>query len=174
VSAAAAEFERLPSPWRIAFEEAWGSWRTGNFGIGAALVDPATGEIVSTGRNRVARRTDEPGTMSGNFAAHAEMNAYAAMTTFSAAGLHLYTTLEPCLMCMATSILLDVEHIHFAVRDEFFEGLDDLWSHHPYTRERQPPLYRAAGRPARSGRPSAADVVQSALDAGLGARESGP
>ncbi len=60
------------------------------------------------------------------------------MESFSAAGLHLYTTLEPCLMCMGTSILLNVEHIHFAACDEFFEGLDDLWAHHPYTRERQP------------------------------------
>ena len=70
--------------------------------------------------------------------AHAEMNAFAAMTTFSAAGLHLYTTLEPCLMCMGTSILLNVEHINFAARDEFFDGLDDLWPQCPYTRERQP------------------------------------
>lgn len=154
MSAAAAEFERLPSPWHIAFEEAWESWRTGNFGIGAVLVDPRSGEIVSTGRNRVAHRSDEPGTLSGNFAAHAEMNAFAAMSTFSAVGFHLYTTLEPCPMCMSTSIMLNVEHIHFAARDEFFEGLDDLWSHHPYTRERQPrstgPIDGPLGRIARA------------------------
>lgn len=138
MSTAEAELDRLGPPWRAVFEEAWNSWRTGNFGIGAVLVDPRSDAIVSTGRNRVAQRTSGPRTLSGNFTAHAEMNAFAAMKTFSAAGLHLYTTLEPCLMCMATSILLNVEHVHFAARDEFFEGLDDLWTHHPYTRERRP------------------------------------
>jgi tRNA(Arg) A34 adenosine deaminase TadA len=139
MSAAMAASDELAPPWRAAFEEAWESWRTGNFGIGAVLVDPGAGAVVSTGRNRVSRRVDDPGTVSGNFMAHAEMNAFAAMDSFSAAGLHLYTTLEPCLMCMGTSILLNVEHVHFAARDEFFDGLDDLWQHYPYTRERQPP-----------------------------------
>jgi tRNA(Arg) A34 adenosine deaminase TadA len=153
MSTAADAFDELPPAWRVAFEEAWESWRTGNFGIGAVLVDPGTGAVVSTGRNRVSGRVDEPGTVSGNFMAHAEMNAFAAMDSFSAAGLQLYTTLEPCLMCMGTSILLNVEHIHFAARDEFFDGLDDLWQHHPYTRERQPsstgPLDGALERIAR-------------------------
>jgi tRNA(Arg) A34 adenosine deaminase TadA len=154
MSTAAGELGRLVPPWRAAFEEAWESWRTGNFGIGAVLVDPRSDAIVSTGRNRVAQPTGEPRTLSGNFTAHAEMNAFAAMTTFSAAGLHLYTTLEPCLMCMSTSILLNVEHIHFAARDEFFEGLDDLWTHHPYTRQRRPastgPLAGPLARIARA------------------------
>jgi tRNA(adenine34) deaminase len=118
------------------------------------LVDQRSGQVVSTGRNRVSRRVDEPGTVSGNFMAHAEMNAFAAMERFSAGGLHLYTTLEPCLMCMATSILLNVEHVHFAARDEFFDGLDELWKQYPYTRERQPastgPLTGTLERVARA------------------------
>jgi tRNA(Arg) A34 adenosine deaminase TadA len=75
MSVAGAELDRLAPPWRAAFEEAWESRRAGNFGIGAVLVDPQSDEIVSRGRNRVAQATSEPGKLSGNFTAHAEMNA---------------------------------------------------------------------------------------------------
>lgn len=128
----------LGHPWQVVFAEAWSSFRSGNYGIGAALVDPASGEVVSTGRNRVTEQRTAAGTISGNFLAHAEMNAFAAMEPFFARGLHLYTTLEPCLMCSATSIQLNVEHVHFAAHDEFFDDLDGLWDHHDYTRTRKP------------------------------------
>lgn len=128
----------LDAPWRIAFEEAWSAWCAGNFGVGAVLVDPDTGEVVSRGRNRVNERDPAPRTIGGNFLAHAEMNAFAAMPRFFATGLHLYTTLEPCLMCAATSIQLNVAHVHFAAVDEFFDGMHDMWLGHPYTNERRP------------------------------------
>lgn len=128
----------LEQPWRVAFEEAWASWVAGNFGIGAAVVDPTDGSVVSSGRNRVAQTEPEPGLLSGNMTAHAEMNAFAALDRFNAEGLHVYTTLEPCIMCISTSMLLKVAHVHFAAADEFYEGLDDLWSGHPLTRDRLP------------------------------------
>jgi tRNA(Arg) A34 adenosine deaminase TadA len=133
---AQADWAALDAPWRLAFEEAWASWCAGNFGIGAVLIDGD--DILSAGRNRVTERAAEAGTLAGNFMAHAEMNAFAGLDRFWADGLHLYTTLEPCLMCAATTILMNVDHVHFAARDEFFEGLDDLWSQHWYTRERRP------------------------------------
>ena len=71
--------------------------------------------------------------------AHAEMNAFASLDRFDARGLHLYTTLQPCLMCAATSIFLNVEHVSFGAADEYFTDLDDLWAHHPYTAERACP-----------------------------------
>lgn len=129
----------LEPPWQCAFEEAWESFRNGNFGIGAVLVDASDGSIVVTGRNRVAQTIPEPRTLSGNMTAHAEMNAFATLDRFDADGLHLYTTLEPCLMCMATAMQLNVAHIHFAAVDEFYVGMNDLWSKHPVTAERQPP-----------------------------------
>jgi len=70
--------------------------------------------------------------------AHAEMNAFAELDRLDAEGLHLYTTLEPCLMCAATAIQLKVAHVHFAAADEFFVGMNDLWAHHPISAERQP------------------------------------
>jgi len=128
----------LSPPWRAAFDEAWASAQAGNFGVGAVLADPATGQIVSRGRNRVAERPSEAGVIAGNMTAHAEMNAFAALDRFNAQGLHLYTTLEPCLMCAASAMLLKVEHVHLAVVDEFFDDLDDLWEAHQLTAARRP------------------------------------
>jgi tRNA(Arg) A34 adenosine deaminase TadA len=131
-------WDSLSMPWHVAFEQAWQSFRTGNFGIGAVLVDPATLEIVAVGRNRVGEQSAHPRTLSGNMTAHAEMNAFAALDRFNAEGLHLYTTLEPCLMCAATAMQLKVAHVHFATYDEFYDGMSELWAHHPVTAKRQP------------------------------------
>ncbi|MEM8923837.1 MAG: nucleoside deaminase [Actinomycetota bacterium] len=135
----------LEGPWRTAFDQAWASFVDGNLGIGAVLVDPATGEEVAAGHNRVHEASALPRTLSGNFMAHAEMNAFAAMDRFKASGLHLYTTLRPCLMCAATSIFLNVQHVRFAADDEFFEGMDGLWHHHAYSRHRQPTVVGPIG-----------------------------
>ena len=140
VSSAHDEWLALGSHWHAAFDEAWESYRAGDMGIGAVLVDPDTDSVVSTGRNRVNGASPGPGILAGNFMAHAEMNALGSMTSFKADGLHLYTTLEPCLMCAATSIFLHVDTVHFAVRDEFFDGVGDLWKQHEYTSRYQPEL----------------------------------
>lgn len=131
-------WETLERPWQAAFHEAWESWRSGNFGIGAVLVDPETQKIVATGRNRVAQPEPRPRMLTGNMTAHAEMNAFAALDRFNAQGLHLYTTVEPCLMCAATAMQLKLAHVHFATRDGYFDGIDNLWSQHPVTAKRQP------------------------------------
>ncbi|MEM8706292.1 MAG: nucleoside deaminase [Actinomycetota bacterium] len=122
-----------------ALEESWQSWCGGSWGIGAVLVDPATDEIVSRGRNRMLEQPTEPRTVAGNFMAHAEMNAYAALPRLNAEGLHLYTTLEPCLMCAATTLMMRVEHVHFAAADEFMDWVDGHWDHHEFTAERRAP-----------------------------------
>ena len=137
----------MPLPWQVAFEEAWASFRAGNFGIGAVLTEApdhpdavdGVGPIVTAGRNRVAQTQRAPRTLSGNMMAHAEMNAFAELDTFNAEGLHLYTTLEPCLMCAATAMQLKVAHVHFAAVDEFYAGMDELWGKHSVTAERRSP-----------------------------------
>ena len=67
-----------------ALEEAWSSWCSGSWGIGAVLVDPTTDEIVSRGRNRFLEQPNELRTVAGNFMAHAEMNAFAALPRLNA------------------------------------------------------------------------------------------
>lgn len=128
----------LPPAWPLAYAEAWASYGSGSLGIGAALVHAESGEVVGLGRNRVSDASEEPRTLSGNFMAHAEMNAFAAMPTFKAEGLDLYTTLQPCLMCAATSIFLHVDRVFYAVADEYFEDTDDLWRHDAYASRWKP------------------------------------
>lgn len=131
-------FAGLDPVWRTVFDEAWRSAASGSYGVGAALVDPGTGRIVATGRNRVAEPPTEPGLPAGNMLAHAEIGAFAALDRFDATGLHLVTTLEPCLMCAATAMQLKVERVSFAAVDEFFDRLDDVWTRHPLTSSRRP------------------------------------
>lgn len=125
--------------WRAAFDEAWASWCSGNYGIGAALIDPATLDVISQGRNRVAERSDQAGVLAGNFLAHAEMNAFAALPRMLAADLDLYTTLEPCAMCSGTSVMMHVAHIHYAAADDLMTGIHDLWAGHAFTAPRAAP-----------------------------------
>ena len=40
-------FDTLAAPWRTVFDEAWASFQAGNFGIGAALVDPTLYDKVA-------------------------------------------------------------------------------------------------------------------------------
>jgi tRNA(Arg) A34 adenosine deaminase TadA len=131
----------LSPMWQAAFEQAWLSFGRGNYGIGAVLVDPESDNaIVASGRNLVVGPIEHDQRIAGNFMAHAEMNVFAMMSTHNARGLHLYTTLEPCLMCAATALFLNVAHIRYPISDEYFEPpMDDvLWPSHPYTRDRLP------------------------------------
>lgn len=136
-------WDDLSPAWLAVFDEAWRSFRTGNFGIGAVLVD-GTGNVVARGRNMVFSKTgDQP--LAGNYMAHAEMNLFAGMASFDAKGLQLLSTLQPCLMCASTSLFLNVETISYAADDEYFNALDGLWPHHPYTAARAVPTVRVCG-----------------------------
>jgi tRNA(Arg) A34 adenosine deaminase TadA len=138
----------LHDSWRVAFGEAWLSFRGGNYGIGAALVDEDL-RVVASGRNMVASASNDQ-RLSGNYMAHAEMNLFAGMSTYDAEGFHLLSTLQPCLMCAATALFLNVGSISYAADDEFFLNLDDLWQHHPYTRPRAVPTTKAFTGPLDS------------------------
>ncbi len=140
---AAGALVALSEPWIQALDEAWLSWQHGNFGIGAVLFDPNTKVVTGRGRNAISGDPTGEQRLSGNWMAHAEMNLFASMSAFNARGLHLYTTLEPCLMCAATAIFLDVEEVKFGANDEYFDDLESLWQQHPYTAKRCPTSTKA-------------------------------
>lgn len=83
MSAAAltAQFSRLSPPWRQAFTLAWESFRAGDLGIGAVVVDPS-GTVVATGRNRRHDRSNPPGEVAGNNLAHADWTAVLPLLTY--------------------------------------------------------------------------------------------
>lgn len=89
--------------------------RAGNYGVGALLVNPA-GEIVAQGQNAVFSpyfRSD----------LHAEM---VAMNTFedqnrsaeNMRGYTLFSSLEPCPMCMARLLVAGVQTVKFLAYDQ--------------------------------------------------------
>lgn len=138
----------LGDAWQAAFGEAWLSFRMGSYGIGAVLVD-VDQRVVASGRNTVAGVASDQ-RLGGNYMAHAEMNLLGGMSSYDADGFQLLSTLQPCLMCAATALFLNVDSISYAADDEFFDNLDDLWQHHPYTKPRAVPTSKAFTGPLES------------------------
>jgi tRNA(adenine34) deaminase len=95
---------------REALAEAEAAGEAGQLPIGAVLV--LEGEVVSRGQNRhLERRTQ---------LAHAELEALyeggeAAWSRH--ADCVLYTTVEPCPMCLGAVVMADVPHVVFAAHD---------------------------------------------------------
>lgn len=141
-------FAGLVAAWHEAFVLAWDSWCAGSLGIGAVVAD-SEGLILSRGRNRVL---EEPSTgrLAGSLLGHAEMDAFAGLGLRGADGLTLYTTVEPCLMCSATSISMRTGHIAYAAADPVFDGLGQVLATHPYMENRLP-TRQALGRPLLAG-----------------------
>ncbi|GAA0316064.1 guanine deaminase [Kineococcus aurantiacus] len=85
--------------------------------FGAVVV--RDGEVVATGVNRVTAQNDPT--------AHAEVQAIRAACTalgsFSLAGATLYSSCEPCPMCLASSLWARVDRVLFAAdRDDAARG----------------------------------------------------
>jgi cytosine deaminase len=98
-------------------KEAISAAESGSFGIGAILVNEKTNEIVCRGQNKVftQHRSD----------LHAEMDL---LTTFETQNksksrellrnLTLYTSLEPCPMCLCRIITSGVSKVYYIADDE--------------------------------------------------------
>lgn len=85
--------------------------------FGAVLV--RDGVVLATGQNRVTRDNDPT--------AHAEVQAVRAacadLGTFSLVGATLYSSCEPCPMCMASALWARVDRVVFAAdRDDAARG----------------------------------------------------
>ena len=109
-------------------------------------------ELVATGRNRVTPDLDPT--------AHAEVVAIRAacreIGDFSLAGLTLYTSCEPCPMCLATSLWARVDRVVFAAdRDDAARGgFDDREFYDLFARDRSTwPTAVVEARPADAERP---------------------
>jgi tRNA(Arg) A34 adenosine deaminase TadA len=121
----AAAFEE---PWRESFELAWEAFRVGTIPVGAVVTD-ASGEIVARGRNRIFEDSAPPRQIAGSWLAHAELNALAELPALrsvdgrSAFGDYtLYTTLEPCALCMGAALMMMVGEVRFSSADHYGGG----------------------------------------------------
>lgn len=98
---------------RLALRHAQHAFREGEVPIGAALVDDATGRVLSTSRNRVEAKQDPT--------AHAEICCIQAACeikeNWRLNECTLYTTLEPCPMCMGASMGARVKRVVYGASD---------------------------------------------------------
>jgi tRNA(Arg) A34 adenosine deaminase TadA len=77
--------------------------------FGAALVDTRTGELLFRGRNAVMQENDP----SAHAEARAVRRACKKLGKPSLAGYTLYSTCEPCPMCMANALWAGVDRVVF-------------------------------------------------------------
>jgi tRNA(Arg) A34 adenosine deaminase TadA len=112
-------WDELSKPWQVCLELAWEAYCDDCIPIGAVVTAP-DGEILTRGRNRVYEKV-KPGGVNGAALAHAEVEALRGLD-LDAVDPHrcsLYTTTEPCPMCMGTFYMSGVRTLHFAARDLF-------------------------------------------------------
>ncbi|MHA7663277.1 nucleoside deaminase [Mycolicibacterium sp. HS_4_1] len=105
----------------VAIDLATANVEAGGGPFGAVVV--GSGELVSTGQNRVTQNLDPT--------AHAEVMAIRAacerVGSFSLAGHTLYSSCEPCPLCLSAALWARVDRIVFAAdrHDAAVGGFDD-------------------------------------------------
>lgn len=127
-------WDTFSRPWQAALELAWEAFCSGTNPIGAVIAD-ADGNILARGRNRIANADAPDGQFFNNKLAHAELNT---LLTFNldtyecrARGVALYSTMEPCPLCMGALYMSSVKALHFAARDPW-SGSTNLLGTTPY------------------------------------------
>ncbi|MCC7361986.1 MAG: nucleoside deaminase [Anaerolineales bacterium] len=143
----------LAPAWQACLEEAWAAYVAGSVPIGAVVCD-ADGLIVARGRNRIADPlpSADPGPrrpVAQHDLAHAELNALLALPLSgwdkslpnSPRQWALYTTIEPCPLCLGAFYMSGLRQLHYAARDPY-AGSVNLLGATPYLRVK--PI-RAAG-----------------------------
>jgi|WetSurMetagenome_2_1015567.scaffolds.fasta_scaffold258488_2 tRNA(Arg) A34 adenosine deaminase TadA len=130
-------WSRLTPPWRACLEEAWAACCAGSIPIGSVITDPQ-GLIVARGRNRWHEKSGEAGTIFGSPIAHAEINALQALDYDRADRYEysLYSTTEPCPLCIGALYMAGIRSLFFAARDPY-AGSTNLLGTTPYMRRKR-------------------------------------
>ena len=119
----------LADPWRECFELAWEAFAVSTIPVGAVVTD-GSGEVVARGRNRVFDDdTPPPGQLASTYLAHAELNALASLPRHRSRDGRgpfddhtLYTTLEPCALCVGAALMTMVGEVRYAASDHYGGG----------------------------------------------------
>lgn len=131
----------LSEEWKITFEQAWIAFQNGSIPIGAIITDTA-GNIIITGRNETLEKS-----YPNKRTAHAEIYCVRNLDIekYSALGeYHLYTTMEPCPMCMGTIVMGGIRKIHVAAKDKYCGALHYL-SYDPFMKSKKMEIFLEEG-----------------------------
>ena len=104
----------VPKPWKVVFEEAWLAFRNGNVPAGAAVYDE-NNALMSKAHNRYG----EPDCLN-RYIAHADANALFDLDLrycHDPSKLTLYSSMEPCHMCLGMINLTGIKNICSASSD---------------------------------------------------------
>jgi tRNA(adenine34) deaminase len=125
-------WNNLSLPWQACLEETWAAGCAGTIPIGAVVAD-AEGNILSRGRNRIFDTSAPAGQVCSTELAHAELNALLALgvdqgdrKTWA-----LYTSTEPCPLCLGAFYMSGIRTLHYASRDPW-AGSVNLLNASPY------------------------------------------
>ena len=120
-------WKELSFEWQTVLSEAWEAFCAGSTPIGAALYNKE-GELILSDRNR-SRESDTVNTE----ISHAEANALRRLDTrkFNSWELTLYTSMEPCPMCMGMALMGHIKNIRYAAYDKYC-GMIHLTNDDPY------------------------------------------
>lgn len=120
----------ISEAWWVCLTEMWTAFSHGSIPVGAAFVD-GSGTVVYRGRNRLYETQASPPYIAGSRLGHAEMNVLVQMPTrdFPHVGEGiLYTTLEPCPMCIGALVMSGVRRVSYGARDHEWGALALLTS----------------------------------------------
>ena len=127
------KFNELEKPWQEVFELGWQSFCEGNLPIGAIIVDDS-GRILSAGRNHYIVSKNFP-----NFKVdHAETECIQQLDISKYPDLKnytLYTSMEPCPMCIGTIIMSNLKRVRVAARDAW-AGASDICIKNAYAQKK--------------------------------------
>lgn len=115
-------WQSVAEPWRLAFELAWETYLEGSNPIAAVIVDKNS-NVVATGKSAVRANVSKV-VINHCEIAHAEVNALLRLDNRvhdkqAAADYTLFSTMEPCPLCMSAIYMSDVKTLRYAARDGF-------------------------------------------------------
>lgn len=132
--------EQLTPAWAQAFEWAWRSFRDGNVGVGAVLLE-ADDQVLGYGRNRTNDREARHNEVVGSAVAHAEVNALASIQAGDYADHTLVTTFQPCLMCTGALVHSHIGTVRYAGPDPLMDGIERLPELNAFADRRWPSVW---------------------------------
>jgi tRNA(Arg) A34 adenosine deaminase TadA len=130
----------LSHPWQVCVEQAWKGYCAGSFPIGAAVVGPdgrvlttGSGHLLDNGQIHLYNDAGGDTPLSEHKLAHAELQALLSLDYdgLDPSTCSLYTTLEPCPLCLGAICMADVRELHYGCRDPW-AGSAHLVEHDRY------------------------------------------
>jgi tRNA(Arg) A34 adenosine deaminase TadA len=137
----------LDPPWDAVLGLAWEAFVRRSTPIGAVVVDPL-GRIVAGARGRRFDSEQTPGQLSGTRIAHAELNALALLPTNASYGNHtLYSSVEPCCLCLGAALQTGIGRVVFSFEDEYAGAGRCMTVTNPQAGRRFPAVDSSVGGP---------------------------